>query len=286
MYGTPQLARNGPGTYCLGAALSPRRRRLRHFSALGALTAQQATEQIFPAAKERSGAGHDAQTYNEILASANAGQILAFGGYVAYVPGGTDCAGVNLAKPALTGTVGSLALKFVPQAFAAGPVVGGIVLAIGSIATIFSAIFSHHAAAVAKERSILCAAVPAANQSLQLIDQAIQSGQATPDQAPAALDNMLSGFQQAVQPIIKGADPTSSGECNAACRMLSCLRAIVLLKKSQYQDLAAQQAANPVGTSLAPITGAVQSVEAAASSAGLPTWVVPAAGFFLLWKLL
>jgi hypothetical protein len=259
---------------------------LRRLSSLGALDPAAATEQIFPQARVKGGAGHNAATRSQILSSAQAGQMVNAGGAAAYVPGSGDCAGVSLLKPAITGTVGSLALKFIGPAFAAGPIVGGIVVAIAGISELFTAIFGHHAAAVKKERSILCAAVPAANQSLQLVDQAIQAGQATPDQAPAALDNIVSGFQQAVQPIIHGADPMASGECNAACVMLSELRAIVLMKKSQYADLAAQQAANPVGSALAPFTGAVQSAQAAVASAGLPAWLLPAAGFFLVWKLL
>ena len=58
--------------------------------------------------------------------------------------------------------------------------------------------------------------------------------------------------------------------------MLSSLRAAVLVKQSQYADLAAQQAANPV-------TGAVSS---AASSLGIPPWLLYAAGGLLLWKSL
>jgi hypothetical protein len=253
---------------------------LRSLEGLAALTPDAATEQIFPQAKVRSGAGHDSKTYQEILASAQSGQIMDFGGVLAYVAGTGECKGnmgASLLKPALLTTASGVALKFAPQAFAAGgPIGGAIVLAVAGVTAIFGAIFGHHAAAIKKENSILCAAVPAANQSLQLIDQMLQSGQATPDQASAALDSVVAGFQQAVAPIIKGRDPTSSGECNAACRMLSSLRAAVLVKQSQYADLAAQQAANPV-------TGAVSS---AASSLGIPPWLLYAAGGLLLWKSL
>jgi|SRR5882724_9334790 len=294
MYGTPQFAQRGPGTYLTGAPLSRSpRRRLRRFSGFGSLTPDQATEQIFPAAQVRSGAGHNQSIRDQILQSANAGQILNAQGSPAYMPGTGQCSGASLLKPAITGTVGSLALHFAPQAFAAGPIVGGIVVGIAAISELFTVIFGHHAAAIKKEQSVLCAATPAANQSLQLIDQAVQQGQATPQDAITALGNVVSGFQQAVASIIHGANPMSSGECNAACVILSELRAIVLLKQSQYQDLAAQQSTNPVGAALAPVTAAfapvsqaVQSVQAAAASAGLPAWLVPAAGFFLLWKLL
>jgi len=103
---------------------------------------------------------------------------------------------------------------------------------------------------------------------------------------------VVSGFQQAVASIIHGANPMSSGECNAACVILSELRAIVLLKQSQYQDLAAQQSTNPVGAALAPVTARSRRSARRCKSCkrpprpGLPAWLVPAAGFFLLWKLL
>jgi hypothetical protein len=94
---------------------------------------------------------------------------------------------------------------------------------------IFSAIFAHHAAAVAKEQGTLCAAVPAANQALQVIDEAVQSGQATPQQAIDALNAMPGQFRSQVSGIYQ--------DCNAACVMYEELEAICLVKASQYQDL-------------------------------------------------
>lgn len=245
---------------------------------LGSITADQATEQIFPAAKVKTSAGSTQAVRNVILASAQSGQMLDASGQVAYMPGTADCAGVSLVKPALTGTVGALALKFAPQAAAAGgPIAGAAVLAIAGISDLFSAIFSHHAAAVAKERSILCAAVPAANQTLGLIDQAVSGGQATPAQAMSALDSTVSGFESAVSGIIHGSDPT--GSCNAACVMLSELRAIVALKKSQYQDLTAQAssaAAGPGGSS------PVSSVMSSKTVSSLLPWAAAALGAWLV----
>jgi hypothetical protein len=292
MYGMPQLASRG-GTYYLGAPLSrrPVRRRLRR--SLGAITPDQAAEQIFPLAKVGSGPGHDSQTRGYILSSAQQALTAGAGFTTAYMPGTPACGGSggpSLLKPALTSTVGGLALKFAPQAFAAGPIVGGIVLAIGAIGEVFGAIFGHHAAAIKREQSILCAAVPAANQSLQIIDEAVQNGQASPQDAIAALDNVVTGFRQAVASIIKGSDPTSGGECNAACENLSELRAFVLVKQSLYQDLVDQQAAATAAAAANP-AAAVQStliapIRKALESSGLPSWVLPAAAFFVLWKLL
>jgi hypothetical protein len=248
---------------------------------LGAITAEQATETVFPASKVRGSAGSTQAVRNVIVASAGAGQLLDAAGQIAYMPGTADCAGVSLLRPALTGTIGSLALKFAPQAAAAGgPIAGAVVLAIAGISELFSAIFSHHAAAIAKERSILCAAVPAANQTLGLIDQAVNAGQATPAQASSALDSAVSGFDSAVSGIIKGSDPTGSS-CNAACVMLSELRAIVALKKSQYADLAAAQSAAS-GSPFASSSGA-SSVATSGGFSFLP-WAAAGIALYLFLK--
>jgi len=231
---------------------------------LGAITADEAAEQIFPQARVGKNAGHNAATRQQIVSSAAAGQVMA------YAPGSGDCQGVSLVKPALAKTVGGMALKFVPQAFAAGPIVGGVVLAIAGLGQLFGAIFGHHAAAVGKERSILCTAVPAANQSIELIDQMVASGQQTPQQGMSALDAVVSGFQSAVAPIIHGADPMASGECNAACVMLSDFRAIVLVKKSQYQDLANASQAGPAAAAF----GGNLSSLVPWAAAGLGLWLV------------
>lgn len=278
MYGSPQLAR---GSYNLTPALSPRRaaQRRRRLALLSALTPEQAVEMVFPKAKVGKSAGHNQAVRDLELQAVNAGYLINVQGQPAYTPGGVDCQGVSLTKPALMGTIGSLALSFAPKAFAAGPIVGGIVLAIGGISELFSAIFGHHAKAIAKERSTLCAAVPAANQTLQLIDQALQNGQAGPADAIQALDALINGFNAQVASIRKGSSPTSSGECNAACVMASQLQAIVNYKKSVYQDLLSQPAAS------SPAGSIVQNVQAAVASAGLPSWVLPAAAFFALWEL-
>lgn len=236
---------------------------------LGAITAQDAAKQVFPNAPRSPNPGHNMDTFQHIVAAADAGLIG--GSELAYSGPQYGCAGVSLVKPAIAKTVGGLALKFAPQAFAAGgPIAGAIVLAVAGISELFGAIFSHHAKAVAKERSVLCAAVPAANQSLELIYQMVASGQSSPADGMAALDSVLSGFRQAVAPIQHGADPTVSGECNAACELVSGLRAIVLKKKSEYQDLAAQQ-----GQGLLPVISAGNlSSLLPWAAAGLALWLV------------
>jgi len=241
---------------------------------LGAITPQQAAQQVFPKAPRSPNPGHNMATFNGIQADAAAGQLTDATGAGAYTPGTPACAGASMLKPTIAGTIGSLALSWAPKAFPAGPIVGGIVLAIGAISEVFAAVFGHHAAAIKKEQSILCAAVPAANQTLQLIDQAVQAGQATPQQAIAALNAMPAQFDAQVASIRKGADPNASGECNAACVMSTALKAIVLVKVSQYQDMVTASPAS-----------ALLPVNALSTSTGIPPAVLYAVGGLLLWKL-
>jgi hypothetical protein len=163
-----------------------------------------------------------------ILASAGAGQMLDDAGQPAYIPGSADCSAVNgsgMLKPAITGVAGGLVLKFAGLAGPAAPAV----MAVGALLEVFSAIFAHHAAAVQKEQSTLCAAVPAANQALQIIAEAVSSGQATPQDAINALQAMPGQFRSQVSGIYQ--------DCNAACVMYEELEAICLVQASQYQDI-------------------------------------------------
>jgi hypothetical protein len=191
-----------------------------------------------------------------ILASAQAGQMLDARGLAAYIPGSVDCSAVNgsgMLKPAITATAGGLALKFAGVAGPAAPAV----MAVGALLEVFGAIFAHHAAAVQKEQSTLCAAVPAANQALQVIDEAVASGAATPQQAISALQAMPGQFQSEVGAIYQ--------DCNAACVMTDELKAICLVKASQYQDL---------------IAGAAQVVTAGGPNVSQPAGVVAPASSY------
>ena len=225
-----------------------------------------------------------------VNASAQAGRVVRGDGSAIYVPGTKDCAhATSVGKALITAglsTGGGLLLKI--GAASGNP----IILAAGGAAelagVVFGAIFGHHAAAVGKEQNVLCAAVPAANDSFDAIDQAVQSGQFTPQQGITALDSVASGFQSAVSAILK----MDSGHCNAACVMIMAVRAVVAARKQQYsamaaQQLAAQQAAvQSLPAALQPAAGVIVPIEAAIAKAGLPSWVLPAAGFFVLYKLL
>jgi hypothetical protein len=263
---------------------------------LAGLTADEAAKLVFPNAPRSSSPGHNMQTYQNIVGVAEEG--LLGGSADFYTSPDTGCAGVGVVKPALLSTVSGFALKFAPQAFAAGPIVGGIVLAIGALTGVFGAIFGHHAAAVKKERSVLCSAVPAANHSLLVIYEAVQSGQATPQQGIDALNAVLTGFESAVVSIRHGSDPNSSGECNAACELATDLHAIVLKKASEYQDLidGAAQMVTPSrpnvvvaagrgvvpASSYASFYGQRAAPVAASSGDWLPIAALVLAGFFFL----
>jgi hypothetical protein len=271
---------------------------------LGALTPDQATEEVFPQAQVKSSAGHNQSIRDQILASVQASQITgANPGMIDYIPGTGECSAVSssaMLKPALLTAGGGFSLKFAPAAFAAGPVVGAAVVAIGALADVFGAISAHHAAAVKKEQSTLCVAVPAANQALQVIDEAVQGGQATPQQGIDALNSLLSGFLSNVASIQHGSDPMSS-QCNAACVEATKLHAIVLEKQSEYQDLIAGAAqtvtparpntTSPAGTAVPAssyasfYSGSPAPAAAPASTDWFPIAAVFVAGFLLLRNL-
>lgn len=172
-----------------------------------------------------------------ILASANAEQMLDASGQPAYIPGSADCAAVsspgsnnlNLVQAgtglALTGLQIGLTTAGVVTGAALAPFTAGISTIIG----LFTMLSAHHAAAVKKEQSVLCSAVPAANNYLQIIDQAVHGGLASPQDGIAALDSLYSDFQSNVSSI--------RNDCNAACVMGMELAAIVAVKKAEYQDL-------------------------------------------------
>jgi len=290
------------------SAYPSRRSKPLGYVVLGALSPDDATNQIFPKAKIRSGAGHNQQIWNDIRSSAAAGEMLGSHGEAAYIPGSVDCAaaggstGPNNVQLAQVG--GSLALTGInvaaalstTVATAIGVALGPATLGISAIIGLFPLFFGHHAAAVKREQSVLCSAVPAANNYLQIIDQAVQQGKVTPQQAIAALQSLVSDFQSQVSSIMQGTDPTSQGECNAACVMLSELRAIALVKQSQYQDLAAANPQSPMtsgsGPSSSPVvsSGSTLTIPAAQPTASSsPNWLGLAAivglGFFA-WKAL
>lgn len=128
---------------------------------------------------------------------------------------------------------GSAAVSWGTKALAAGAISGPlapIVLIAGAAMEVFGAIYAHHAAKVKQEQQIICAVVQAVNDSLSVIDQAVQQGAITPAQAGPSLDKLYSDLVTNVQPILK----QDSGDCNAACFVLAMARGVIGKKKELY----------------------------------------------------
>lgn len=274
---------HGGGEYypTLGASFFP--------ATLAALSPDQAAQQAMPKNTVRNTPGFTQQVYDNIVNAAQTGQFTDYNAMA------TSCTKIqsNTGQQVLSlvGSGSGLALQGAVTGglIAAGPATMGISIAIAGITSLFSTIFSHHAAAVAQENRILCASGPAANNYLQIIDQAVQTGKATPAQAVQALQSLLSDYKSTVAPIIKN----SSSKCNAACVELKELTAIVAYKSSVYQDMASAPAVTSSGPSSAAAvsSGSVMVLPAAGSTAGAATssWLPIAAlliGGFLLARVI
>ncbi len=264
---------------------------LRGYMVLGAITADQAAQQAMPKNTIRNTPGFTQAVYQEIVNAAQTGQFTDYNAQAKSCLGLPSGSGAQMLQLASTGSGLALQGAVTAGLVAAGPATFGITIAIAGITALFSTIFNHHAAAVAKENRILCASGPAANNYLQIIDQAVQMGKATPQQAIDALHSLLSDYKSTVAPILKN----SSSACNAACVELKELTAIVAYKVSLYQDMAAAAAAQPAqvtssGPSSAPAvsSGSVMvlpsttSPPAASSQSWLPIAALVIGGFLLM----
>jgi hypothetical protein len=290
--------------------------------ALSGITAQQAAQQAGALSK-----AWPSSQLATIEGFAQAGQFITSTPGYQYCPScSSECSGQQAPNLQLFQKGSSLALGVTAAgtgiAAAAGAItmatagiIGAATAGIGAIVGIFSIFLSHHSQAVAKEQSVLCGAVPAANNYLMVIAQGVQSGAATPQQAIDALNSLLRDFKSAVSSVTK----MDASHCNAACYLIIALTAIVNYQIGVYQDLAAARAAAPrtlptgvsptsplplpspkatpagtlqispnaaVPTAVNPQLASSASTPAAAPSA-LPSWAPIAAllaGGFLLWK--
>jgi hypothetical protein len=127
-------------------------------------------------------------------------------------------------------------------------------MGVGVIFAVIDLIFAHHAAAVQRDLRFGCSTIPAVNNAFSLISQAVQNGQLSPSDAPAALWQVYSKFMS-----LGGASGSSSGPggipgggtaindspyCNSDCEISVVLYAMCLYWQAQYQAMAAQAAAN------------------------------------------
>lgn len=240
-----------------------RRARPRLFPSPAFLGIDPSVDAMFPAVSSRAGfTQKDKQNFETWVDS---GYLPA---YYKKTPGDCGTAGTSLPAtlkitPALS-VGGSALLK--AGALTMNPIIAGAGAALAVLGDIFGIFGGHHAQAVAQEQSTLCDIVPAVNQALGVIDQALPAGQMTPDQAGQALDNIYSAYQTAVSKIVKD----NASECNAACVYGRALRGIIAQRKLNLQNMPAS---------------ADQS-SAASATAGLPSWLPWAVGGFLVWQLI
>lgn len=192
------------------------------------------------------------------------------GGNKVFFTGSTQgCSNLKVSmKGALTSSIGSGAVS-VGGMLATNPVTlipGLVTMGVGAIVTGIGDLFTHHAKAVAKEQGTLCAAVPAANATLEQLDEWLASGQVTASTVSQALDALLANFQAMTAPI------TSHGStCNEGCIYNRALRGIVARRKA---DLAAAA------------SGAYGAGERFSLATGIPPAVLLLGGLFLAYELL
>jgi hypothetical protein len=204
---------------------------------LGALTPEAAADVSFPASKVSGRAGFNQHVRDCIVQAAGSGAFACFD-----ASGCTNSSSNNVrlaqtsAGLALTGISVGAALH-VGAIAAISTALGPWTLGISALIGLFPLIFAHHAAAVAREKQVICASVPAANNTLQVIQQAVAGGQTTPQHAIDALNSLLADFTSNVTPIMKN----NASQCNAACVWVKELTAIVAEITSELQDLQAQQ---------------------------------------------
>jgi hypothetical protein len=198
----------------------------------------------------------------------------------------TDLTLTQAAGKVATGVTGAVAAA--AAGTAAGVALGVATLGIGLIVSVISIIFAHHAAAVQQEQQIECTATAAANNTMNVIAEGVQSGQIAPADAATALNTLYTNYSAMVKPSF-GESPY----CNANCELQIVMLGMVLYWQSQYQAMATAAAASPLASStpaaavssiVASIPGAA-AVETAIASTGLPSWVLWAAGLFALYEL-
>jgi hypothetical protein len=154
-----------------------------------------------------------------------------------YLAGDSD---LNLADAAASATQQGLnvASKIVSAGStiaAAIPIIG---FAISGILDIFTAIFEHHAQAVKQEQQLGCAGIQAANNAFAVIAEGVSNGQIDPADAATALPTIVQNARSYMAPSIQ------NNPCNADCEAAVLIDAIAIYWAAQYQQLAAQNAAN------------------------------------------
>jgi len=240
--------------------------------AAGTLTAQQA---IAAALAMYSGMNINPKDKQSYLTSAGVASQIQAGAFSPYAGCGAQAKPMSLI-PTVGGigvaiggaTTGILVATHVISAVT-GAVLGAATLGAGALISVIAMIFAHHAAAVARDMSFICGALPAVNNSIAVIKKALQDGTTTPAAAAAALDEIYSQFMTA-----GGASGGASGPgnipdsgaainkhpyCNAACELSMVLKAMVLYWQSQFMATA---------PALTPTAGAISAPAGTPAPAG------------------
>lgn len=100
------------------------------------------------------------------------------------------------------------------------PVVGNF---LGDAVGFITSIFDHHAQAVAKEQSTLCAATFAFNQAMDSFDQALAGGQYQASDAPSAYQGLFEKLVFMTAAVAQGCPSTSARGTGAAAGNEACV---------------------------------------------------------------
>lgn len=109
---------------------------------------------------------------------------------------------------------------------------------IGAAIAVYSIISAHHAAAVKREQALECQLIPPLNESLRVIENAVNGRIISPQQGQQALDQLHTDFVRAATGGPGGLEEKNpSGHCNALCWTAHVLQAICVKKQNRYAQL-------------------------------------------------
>lgn len=257
--------------------IAPRRRHGRIF--LGQVDPTSIADAIMPQASISNVPGFNEGAYEDILQSAQTGQIA---GFTQTCTGIAPSNSAQIAGQAgqLSVSMGSKIIASTAPALAAGPV-GLIIFGVGALIGLFASIFEEHARAVAKEQQTECAAVPAFNNGAQAISAAVQNGTLSPAQGSAAIAQLLSEFLAQIAPI----ERNDAQNCNAGCIWHKCAEAATQGLQAQFSEMSSgtSSTASPAQSS-SPAPASWFSQETIV--AGVPNFVLAAgAALLLFWVM-
>jgi len=145
--------------------------------------------------------------------------------------GGTPAPNLKFSEAsslALTG--GGIAAKLAPAAIG-GPI-GLAVLGAGLVISIITAIFTHHAQAVARDLKAICTLVPAVNNAFEIFIPGVLAGQISPQDGMIAMDTIQNTFPQQAGPAYN-----NKPYCNVVCENHVVIKAICYWWHSEFEAM-------------------------------------------------